>query len=87
MSGYRLLPPSPTPGSHLNEGSSALHPPLRWLWETMIVLAIKTRLLTHSCCVVTKGHTYLSKPVGKRSKSTKSEVFLNFLNKFEDIGK
>ena len=46
------------------------------------------KLLTHSCYVVTKGHTYLSKPVGKRSKSTKSEVFLkDFFNKFDDIGK
>ena len=35
-----------------------------------------------------KGHTYLRKPVGKSSKSTKSEVFLKeFFNKFEDIGK
>ena len=35
-----------------------------------------------------KGHTYLRKPVGKSSKSTKSEVFLKeFLNKFEDISK
>ena len=46
------------------------------------------KLLTHSCCVVTKGHTYFAKPVGKSSKSTKSEVFLKeFFNKFEDIGK
>ena len=36
--------------------------------------------------MVTKGHVYLSKPVGKSSKSTKSEVFLQeFFNKFEDI--
>ena len=35
-----------------------------------------------------KIYTYLSKPVGKRTKSTKSEIFLNdFCNKFEDIGK
>ena len=46
------------------------------------------KLLTHSCGVVTKGHTYLSKPVGKSSKSTKSKVFLKeFFNEFEDIGK
>ena len=33
-------------------------------------------------------YTYLSKPVGKRTKSTKSEIFLkDFFNKFEDIGK
>ena len=39
-------------------------------------------------CVVTKGHTYLNKPVDKRSKSTKSEVFLkNFFSKFKDISK
>ena len=45
------------------------------------------KLLTHSCGVVTKGHTYLSKPVGKSSKSTKSKVFLKeFFNEFEDIG-
>ena len=45
-------------------------------------------LLTHSYCVVTKGHTYLSKSVGKGSKSTKSEVFLKeFFHRFEDIGK
>ena len=38
--------------------------------------------------MVTKGHTYLSIPVGKSSKSIKSEVFLEeFLNKFEDIAK
>ena len=38
--------------------------------------------------MVNKGHTYLSKPVGKISKSTESEVFLKeFFNKFEDIGK
>ena len=46
------------------------------------------KLLTHSCCAVTKGHTYLGKPVGKSSKSTKSEFFLKeFFNKCEDIGK
>ena len=46
------------------------------------------KLLTHSCCVVTKGHTYLSKPAGKCSKSTETEVFLKeFFHKFEDIGK
>ena len=52
-------------------------------------LSKKTRtLLAYSCCVVTKGHTYLSKPVGKSSKSTKSKVFLGeFFNKIEDIGK
>ena len=44
--------------------------------------------LTHSCCVVTKGHTYSNKPVGKSSESTKSEVFVeDFFNKFDDIGK
>ena len=33
-------------------------------------------------------YTYLSKPVGKRTKSTKSEIFLkDFFNKFEDNGK
>ena len=38
--------------------------------------------------MVTKRHTYLSTPVGKSSKSIKSEVFLKkFFNKFEDIGK
>ena len=43
------------------------------------------KLLTHSCYVVTKGHTYFSKPVGNRSTSTKSEVFpKNVFNKFED---
>ena len=37
-------------------------------------------------CGVTKGHTYLCKPVSESSKSTKSEVFLKeFFNKFEDI--
>ena len=46
------------------------------------------KLLTHSCCVVTKGDTYLSKPVSKYPKSAKSEVFLKgFFHKFEDIGK
>ena len=46
------------------------------------------KLLIHSGYVITKGHTYLSKPAGKRSKSTKSEVFLkDFFNKFDDIGK
>ena len=44
------------------------------------------KLLNHSCCVVTKGHTYLSKHAGKCSKSTKDEVFLKeFFHKFEDI--
>ena len=44
--------------------------------------------LTHLCCVVTKGHTYFVKAVGKSSKSPKGEVFLKeFFNKFEDIGK
>ena len=38
--------------------------------------------------MVTKGHTYLNKPVCKSSKSKKSEVFFKeFFNKFEDIGK
>ena len=46
------------------------------------------KLFTHSCCVVTKCHTYLSKAVGKSSKSTKSDVFLKeFFNKFECINK
>ena len=46
------------------------------------------KLLTHSCCVATKGHIYLSKPAGESSKSTKSEVFLKELfNKFENICK
>ena len=37
--------------------------------------------------MVTKGHTYFVKAVGKSSKSTKSEVFLKeFFDKFEDIG-
>ena len=45
------------------------------------------KLLTHSCCVVTKGHIK-QKHVGKSSKSTKSEVFLKeFFNKLLDIGK
>ena len=53
-----------------------------------MVLPKKPRkLLAYSCCVETKGHTCLSKPVGKSSKSTKSEVFLKeVFNKFEDIG-
>ena len=34
------------------------------------------KLLTHLCCVVIKGYTYLGKPVGKSSKSTTNEVFL-----------
>ena len=35
-----------------------------------------------------KGHKFLSKPAGKSSKSTKSEIFLrDFFNKIEDIGK
>ena len=39
-------------------------------------------------CGNKRSYTYLSKPVGKRSESTKSEVFLkDFLNKFHDIGK
>ena len=56
---------------------------------SLMFFQIKPRkLLTHSCCVVTKGHTYLSKSVGKCSKSTKSEVFLKeFFHRFEDIGK
>ena len=55
---------------------------------SLMVLPKKPRkLLAYSCCVETKGHTCLSKPVGKSSKSTKSEVFLKeVFNKFEDIG-
>ena len=46
------------------------------------------KLLAYSCCVVAKGHTYVSKDEEKSSKSTKSEVFLReFLNKIEDIDK
>ena len=38
--------------------------------------------------MVTKGHTNLSKPFGKSSKSTESGVFLKeVFNKYEDIGK
>ena len=38
--------------------------------------------------MVTKGHTYFVKAVGKSSKSTKGEVFLKeFFNKSEDVGK
>ena len=56
---------------------------------SLMFFQIKPRkLLTHSCCVVTKGHTYLSKPHGKCSKSTKSEVlFKEFFHRLEDIGK
>ena len=43
---------------------------------SLMFLRKKQKNINPPCCVETKGHTYLGKPAGKSSKSTKSEVFL-----------